>query len=159
MTCHIVVMAESANQVFLLGGAMEFLVGNDNSFLYPFVWIIRVSRPSSSLSSECVESLSTGSSYSRILGFPLSSFRLSQYVLWLLGGSWGPLNLVDIELSSIIGHRWSSSSELISTSPSTSLDGACIRCVPGCQSSNTMSRLTWTFRVEGLKHLYPFCSS
>ena len=100
-------------------------------------------KPSILLSAE-VEWLS---SYSGILTFPLFDPTHVQGVLWLFGGSCGSLVIDELGLSLVIGFGRMSTSKLILGS------------YHDVDSSKTTSRLTRTFRVEGLKHLYPFCSS
>ena len=126
----------------------------------PSVLMMGTSSPSCSLSSEWVYSFPSESSYSGILALPLVSiFGLGHNVLWSLGGSCGPLNLVEIGLSSYVNLGWSFSSASVLNSVSTVPDGVDSTIYQDANSSNTTSLLTRTFLVEGLKHLYPFCSS
>ena len=125
----------------------------------PGVLMMGTSNLPNSLSGKWVDSFPSESSYSSILAFPLSYFGLGCDVLWSLGGSCGPLNLVEIGLSSDVGLGRSSSSASVSNSVSTMSDGTDSTIYHNVDSSNTTSLLTHTFLVEGLKHVYPFCSS
>ena len=129
--------------------------------LAPGVLMIGISNPPYSLSSECTHSFPFESSNSNILAFPLSDFGLGINVLWSLGGSSDPLNLVETGLSSGVSLSQSCSSDSMSRSASISSDGAESTVYQDVDSSNTTSLLTRTFLVEELKHLfiYPFCSS
>ena len=69
-----------------------------------------------------MDSVPSESSYSGILAFLLSCFGLGLDVLWSLGGSFGPLNLVEIGLTSNVGLGQLSSSAYVSNSVSTGLD-------------------------------------
>ena len=126
----------------------------------PCVLMMGTSNLPNSLSGKWVDSFPTESSYLGILAFPLSYFELSRDVLWSLGGSCGPLNMVEIGLSSVVSLcRSSSSKSIISKFVSMRSDGVELIVHQDVDSSNTTSLLTHTFFVEGLKHLYSFSSS
>ena len=68
--------------------------------------------------------ISSKSLYTVILALPLSVFGLGRDMLWSLGGSRGPLNLVEIGLPSNVSLIWSSSSICTSKLISIGPDGA-----------------------------------
>ena len=129
----------------------SFSLVDSMAFLAPSIHI-RVWRPSNSMSSECSNSLSTWSSYSGILAFPFSYFKLGRNVCWSLDDSWGPLSLVEIGLSSNMCRNRSSSSN--SRSDEFGLREVGVEIVSSsyqdANSSKTMSWPTRTFWVDGL---------
>mgnify|MGYP007069644607 CR=1 FL=1 len=157
---HIVVVTESVGDVFSRVERKSFSFSVVRAFFDPGVLMIGTSKPPSWLSSEWVDLLSSdwSSSYSDIFSFPLSDFRLGHDILCSLGGSWGLLNLIEIGLSLDINLSWSLSSVCLRLAVYGS-GGVGSGLYHGADLSKTTSLLTWTIRVEGLKHLYPFFSS
>ena len=102
------------------------------------------------------ESLPSGwsSSYSGILPLPLSDFELGRDVLSSREGSCGPLSCAELGLSFGRGFGRISSSEMAFNSSSIGLDRVESSSYHDADSSITMSRLTWTARVQRLKDLY-----